>query len=248
MGIITFLLMVGVAWGETHTDWVDGTLRNPISQKVITINKYMRIYKHQITIATQTLDAGNADVLQVLLLPKNSLVLKAWIRVVTACPTNSTVDLGYGTDVDYYGNALPLDATGIVAPVKIGTATWNPGAITDGNEEAKEVTVDGASLGDVVRLQFTKDLEGLVLTGCVSAANTVTAVLSSHASTTVNLASGTITAIVDKAPLRPVPLLLTSSDTLDIKATTDTADVNIVTGEIEVIALVMSTAASGFPQ
>lgn len=248
VGLLAFFIFPTISWGETYTDWVDGTLRNPISQKVITINKYLRIYKHQINIAVRTLDAGDADVAEVLLLPKNAMVLKAWIRVITACPASSTVDLGYGFDVDYFGNAIPLDATGIAGTEILGSTTWDPGSITDGNEEAKEITVDGASIGDVVRLNFTVELEGLVLTGCVSAANTVTAVLSSHDAAAVDLDSGTITAIVDKAPLLPVPLLLTSSDTIDIKATTDTADVNIITGEIEVNALVMSTSASGFPQ
>jgi hypothetical protein len=246
--LIAFGLMTSVSWGETKTAWVDGTLRNPITQKVIEINDYMRIYKHEVNLASSTLDAGDADVGEVVLLPKNCLVLKAWIRVVTACPTNSTVDLGYGSDVDYWGNALPLDGTGVVGSVITASETWDPGSIDDGNEEAEEVTVDSAASSDVVTFVFSNPLLDLALTGYVKAANTTNAVLGNWTGGSIDLASGTLTAYVDKAPLANAPVLLTSSDTIDIKATIDTADVDIVTGVIEVNVLVMSTAASGFPQ
>ena len=114
LALIVIGFMASPAWAETKTAWIDGTLRNPITQKVIEINDYMRIYKHQVNLASSTLDAGDADVGQVVLLPKNCMVLKAWIRVVTAAPTNATVDLGYGSDVDYFGNGLPLDVAGVV--------------------------------------------------------------------------------------------------------------------------------------
>jgi hypothetical protein len=170
------------------------------------------------------------------------------IRVVTACPTNSTVDLGYGSDVDYWGNALPLDGTGVVGSVITASETWDPGSIDDGNEEAEEVTVDSAASSDVVTFVFSNPLLDLALTGYVKAANTTNAVLGNWTGGSIDLASGTLTAYVDKAPLANAPVLLTSSDTIDIKATIDTADVDIVTGVIEVNVLVMSTAASGFPQ
>uniref|UniRef100_A0A6H1ZJ68 Putative structural protein n=1 Tax=viral metagenome TaxID=1070528 RepID=A0A6H1ZJ68_9ZZZZ len=248
VAVIVFFLMVPVAWGATYTKWIDGTLRNPISQQVIEINNYMRLYRHQINFAAQTLDAGNGDVAQVILLPKNCMVLKAWIRVVTACPTNSTVDLGYGSDVDYFGNALPLDATGISKTVLTASGEWNPGSISDGDEEAKTLTVDSVASGDVVQFTFSLSLQDLALTGSVSASNTVNAVLGNWTGGAIDLATGTLVAYAYKAPLESVPLLLSTSDTIDIKATTDIADVNISSGVIEVNVLVMSTAASGFPQ
>jgi len=251
IAIIVFFLMVPVAWGETYTKWIDGTLRNPISQQVIEINNYLRIYRHQINFASQTLDAGNADVAQVLLLPKNSMVLKAWIRVVTACPTNSTVDLGYGTDVDYWGNCLPLDSTGIVKTLLSAESTWDPSSISDGDEEAKTVTVDTAATGDVVSFTLGANLLDLNLTGYYNntlTTNQVTAILGNDTGGSIDLPSGTLKIFVDKAPLGVVPVLLTSSDTIDIKATTEQGDVNISSGVIEVNALVMSTAASGFPR
>ena len=248
LGLIAFGLMTSVSWAETKTAWIDGTLRNPITQKVIEINDYMRIYKHQVNLASSTLDAGDADVGEVVLLPKNCMILKAWVRVVTACPTNSTVDLGYGSDVDYWGNALPLDATGIVATALTASETWDPGSIDDGNEEAEEVTVNSAASGDVVQFVFSLGLQDLALTGAVSNANTINAVLGNWTGGSIDLGSGTLEGYVNKAPLASAPVLLTTSDTVDIKATVDVADVDIITGVIEVNVLVMSTAASGFPQ
>jgi len=79
-----------------------------------------------------------------------------------------------------------------------GSATWNPGSIADGNEEAQEITVTGAALGDfVIGVSFSLDVQDLQLTADVTAANTVTAVLSSSGDT-VDLASGTIRVVVMK--------------------------------------------------
>ena len=74
----------------------------------------------------------------------------------------------------------------------IGSVTWNPGNIADGNNEAKEVTATGASLGDLVVVSFSLDVEDLQLDGHVTAANTVTCVLSNSQTAAVNLLSGTL--------------------------------------------------------
>lgn len=58
-----------------------------------------------------------------------------------------------------------------------GEILWNPSTIADGNEEAKEIVVTGAALGDFVLVSFDLDLTDLALTGSVTAADTVTAVL-----------------------------------------------------------------------
>lgn len=79
------------------------------------------------------------------------------------------------------------------------SATWNPGAIGDGNEEAKEITVTGAALADyVLCVSFSLDVSDLQLTADVTAANTVTAVLSNSTGGSVNLGSGTLRVIVMK--------------------------------------------------
>ena len=80
-----------------------------------------------------------------------------------------------------------------------GSATWDPGSIGDGNEEAKEITVTGASLGDyVIAKSFSLDVEDLVLDAQVTAANTVTAILANNTGGAIDLSSGTVRVIVMK--------------------------------------------------
>ena len=77
-----------------------------------------------------------------------------------------------------------------------GSATWDPGSIADGDEEAKEITVTGAALGDFVLVSFNLDVADLALVGAVTAANTVTAQLLNNTGGAIDLASGTIRARV----------------------------------------------------
>jgi hypothetical protein len=72
------------------------------------------------------------------------------------------------------------------------SATWDAGSIADGNEEAAEVTVPGASLGDFVMSSFSVDVADLMLTSAVTAANTVTAVLANNTGGSIDLDSGTL--------------------------------------------------------
>jgi len=72
------------------------------------------------------------------------------------------------------------------------SATWDPGSIADGDEEAKEVTVTGAALGDYAVASFSLDIADLVLDAQVTAANTVTCILANNTGDAVDLASGTV--------------------------------------------------------
>ena len=73
-----------------------------------------------------------------------------------------------------------------------GSDTWNPASIGNGAEEAKEVTVTGAALGDFVMASFSLDVTDLVLNAQGTAANVVTAVLSNNTGGAIDLASGTV--------------------------------------------------------
>ena len=73
-----------------------------------------------------------------------------------------------------------------------GSDTWNPASIADGDEEAKEVTVTGAALGDFAVASFSLDVTDLTLTANVTAANTITCVLANNTGGAIDLASGTI--------------------------------------------------------
>ena len=79
-----------------------------------------------------------------------------------------------------------------------GSATWDPGSIDDGNEEAKEVTVTGAVLGDLVVASFSLDITDLVLDAQVTTANTVTCILANNTGGAIDLASGTVRVLVFK--------------------------------------------------
>ena len=74
-----------------------------------------------------------------------------------------------------------------------GSATWDPGSIADGDEEAVEVTVTGAALGDFVTgVSFSLDVADLVLNVSVTAADTVTCILANNTGGAIDLSSGTV--------------------------------------------------------
>jgi len=77
-----------------------------------------------------------------------------------------------------------------------GSKTWDAGSIGDGNEEALEITVTGAALGDFVLSSLSIDIADLVLTGAVTAADTVTLILANNTGGAINLASATAYCLV----------------------------------------------------
>lgn len=79
-----------------------------------------------------------------------------------------------------------------------GEATWDAASIADGDEEAKEITVTGAALGDYCLCSIGVDVADLVLSGQVTAANTVTASLANNTGGAIDLASATVRARVFK--------------------------------------------------
>ena len=74
----------------------------------------------------------------------------------------------------------------------VGSDTWDAGSIADGDEEAKEVTVTGAALGDYAVASLSIDILDLVLNAQVTAANTVTCVLANNTGGAIDLDSATI--------------------------------------------------------
>ena len=81
-----------------------------------------------------------------------------------------------------------------------GSVAWDPSAIADGNEEAKEVTVTGAALGDFVMASLSVDVADLVLDASVTAANTVTMVLANNTGGSIDLTAATSYACVIANP------------------------------------------------
>lgn len=72
------------------------------------------------------------------------------------------------------------------------SAVWDPGSIADGNEEAKEVTISGATLEDFAIASFSLDVNDLTLDAQVTAVNTVTCILANNTGGAIDLGSGTI--------------------------------------------------------
>lgn len=81
--------------------------------------------------------------------------------------------------------------------VLTGSATYDPASLADGVGATTTITVTGAALGDyVVGVSFSLDLQGIGLTGYVSAADTVAVRFQNESGGTVDLASGTLRALV----------------------------------------------------
>ena len=70
--------------------------------------------------------------------------------------------------------------------------TWDAGSIADGDEEAKDVTVTGAAIGDYCLASLSIDIADLVLDAQVTAADTVTCILANNTGDAVDLASATV--------------------------------------------------------
>lgn len=87
-----------------------------------------------------------------------------------------------------------------------GSATYDPASLTDGTGATTTVTVTGAALGDyVVGVSFSVSLQGILLTGYVSAADTVSVRFQNESGGTLDLASGTLRALVlSQAAASPV--------------------------------------------
>ncbi len=84
-------------------------------------------------------------------------------------------------------------------PVRVvGTATWDPPSVAAGAQTTTTVSVPGASVGDTVTVSFSADLQGMQLTGYVSATDTVTVVLRNGTGGSIDLGSGTLRADVWK--------------------------------------------------
>jgi hypothetical protein len=80
-----------------------------------------------------------------------------------------------------------------------GSATYDAASLIDGAGATGTVTVTGAALGDIANVSFGVDLQGITCTSYVSAANTVAFRLQNETGGTIDLASTTVRAIVDKA-------------------------------------------------
>jgi len=101
------------------------------------------------------------------------------------------------TNTGTYFNAITAYLPGSILS---GSATYDPPSLNDGDGATTTVTVTGAALGDLVEcVSFSLDLQGITVTGYVSAANTVSVRFQNESGGTLDLGSGTLRARVRKA-------------------------------------------------
>ena len=86
----------------------------------------------------------------------------------------------------------------VVPYLPIAEISWNPGSIADGDEEAKEITIEGAALTDFALASFSLDITDLTLDAQVTAKDTITCVLANNTGGAINLKSGTLYVMVIK--------------------------------------------------
>ncbi|MER9450108.1 hypothetical protein [Mesorhizobium sp. M0254] len=85
-----------------------------------------------------------------------------------------------------------------VASYLKGTVVYDPPSLADGAGVTTTVTVTGAALGDVAQASHTQPLQGITVNAWVSAADTVSVRFQNESGGVLDLASGTLTAIVIK--------------------------------------------------
>lgn len=77
-----------------------------------------------------------------------------------------------------------------------GETTYDPASLADGAGATTTVTVPGAVKGDFAIASFSNDLSGISVTAYVSADNTVSVRFQNESGGVVDLASGTLRALV----------------------------------------------------
>jgi hypothetical protein len=88
----------------------------------------------------------------------------------------------------------------LAAPYLDGTFSWNPGTLANGSgATSSAVTVTGAAFGDFVQVAAPYDLQGVLATAYVSAANSAVVRLQNQTGGNVTLAAGTWHVRVSKA-------------------------------------------------
>jgi len=82
---------------------------------------------------------------------------------------------------------------------RVTDTEYNPASIADGDEAARDITVTGVALGDmVIGVSLSLDAADLVVNASVTAANTVTVVLANNTGGAVDLETLDIKVLVGR--------------------------------------------------
>ena len=116
-------------------------------------------------------------------------------------------DLNVGTTT----TTVTAPSGGSLAATKIGihsvavgqvkwSETWNPASIATAGYESEDVTVPGAAVGDYVMVSLNTMLTNdMMISGHVSAADTVKCILFNPTAGAIDLGSGTLSVLVFKS-------------------------------------------------
>lgn len=112
------------------------------------------------------------------------------------------------------GTTRLVNVDGPVDHIQVGTATWDPASLANGASAVVSVTVTGALLGDPAYAGLTSiAATGWTITAAVIATNTVEVRITNNTGGTVDLASGTVRAVVQTtSAANPGQLVVTTYD------------------------------------
>src|SRR5205085_3036502 len=99
----------------------------------------------------------------------------------------------------------------VLAGILTGSATYDAASLADGVGATTTITVTGAVLGDFVIVSHSVDLAGITVTGYVSATDTVSVRFQNESAGTLDLASGTLRALVLPRASFAAPAALTTT-------------------------------------
>lgn len=80
----------------------------------------------------------------------------------------------------------------------VGSNTYDPPSLVDGAGASTTVTVSGAILGDFAIASFSSSTQGITVSANVTSTDTVTVRFQNETGGTIDLASGTLSALVIK--------------------------------------------------
>lgn len=113
-------------------------------------------------------------------------------------------------------DAIKADIAAVRAPTSgllTGSAVYDAASLIDAAGATSTITVNGAALGDhVLSVSCSVDLQGITLTGYVSAANTVSFRLQNETGGPIDLASATYRAVVAPQASFVAPAAMTLLD------------------------------------
>jgi len=215
-------------------------LSNDNRIRVYHAQEFEFIFKQRVFFERDPIDAGRGLFVEAIPVLSGDVVLNSWVNIIRAAASRATIDVGYGAIPNYWGNGLFIDTVGPAKTTIHAAKTHNFDQLAKRGSDVFEVEVEGAAYGDQVIVLPANDILGMILTGNVLSHDRVEITMTNLTGDNVlNPASGEFQVIINKAPMAAFPWIVTESDTIDVKATIDTRDVDVDSGIIDVYARII---------